>query len=69
LNPEFETYPVNEIGLAKIKLFREAFDTLLTLIVSNLPPGRELSLVRTKLEEASFYAVKSLSKQLPNQKS
>lgn len=74
MNKEFEMHMLNEQGKEKAKKIAEAFDLLLeTLCPSDVrllalcPPGRELSLVRTKLEEACFFAKKSMAAVSANQ--
>lgn len=62
MNSEFETYKTNDLGLETIASIRKHFDGLLEDLVHCIPVGRELSLVRTKLEEASFFAVKAIAK-------
>lgn len=60
INPLFSTTKLNEDGVAKATCIREGFNALLILLEDNLPVSREFSIVRTKLEEASFYAIKAL---------
>lgn len=72
MNKEFEVKVLNPTGVQKAKDIAEAFDTLLNKVVElTTPPGlqagvkalntRELAIVRTKLEEASFFAKKAMS--------
>ncbi len=61
INPLFSTTKLNEDGVAKATYIRESFNALLSALEDTLPGNsRELSIVRTKLEEASFYAIKAL---------
>ena len=69
----FQVHKLNETGMAKAKDIAEAFDTLLeTLTQPGLnghndkmyllcPEGRYLALVKTKLEEACFFAKKAMA--------
>ncbi len=67
MNPEFTTHMLNATGRAKAEAIAEAFDNLLNTINTICPDGREFSLCKTKLEEASFYAKKSMAKDKSNQ--
>ena len=68
MNAEFEVHLLNEAGIEKAKLIALAFDTLLETLKELCPDGREFSITRTKLEEASFFAKKSMAKSKQNQK-
>ena len=62
MNKEFTVHMLNDDGKAKAKAIAEAFDTCLnTLLEINPGPSREMSIVRTKLEEASFFAKKAMA--------
>lgn len=61
----FDYHKVNEGQQNRINLVRTEFKRLAEAVVSAVPHGRELSLVLTKLEEASFYAVAAIARQ-PN---
>lgn len=62
MNPEFEVHILNERGIAAAKELAEIFDKTLDQLSTYCSPGREWSIVKTKLEEASFFAKKSLAK-------
>jgi len=57
---------LNEQGKEKATAIAEAFDGLVTALTPLCPPSRELSLVITKLEEASFFAKKAMANQPEN---
>ena len=59
--PEFQVHMLDETGLAKAKVLASMFSELLTAIEAIVPPGRERSLVATKLEEASYFAKKGMA--------
>lgn len=61
MNKEFATHRLNQQGIDALTAMRGTFDTLLNSIVDILPAGRELAIVRTKLEEACFFAIKGIS--------
>ena len=58
----FEVHTLNTSGRSKAQAIATAFDDLLeNLELWCNPNGREFSLVRTKLEEACFFAKKSMA--------
>lgn len=60
----FKSHVLNDEGMEKAKEIGAKFDSLLKDLQAVLThDGRELSLVKTKLEEACFYAKKALAKQ------
>lgn len=68
MNPEFEVHLLNEEGIQKAKAIAFLFDSMLEDLKPMCPEGREFSLVKTKLEEASFFAKKSMARSAANQK-
>lgn len=68
MNKEFRVHLLNEVGIEKANKIATAFDGLLEQLKTICPEGREFSIVRTKLEEASFFAKKSMAMDLVNQK-
>jgi hypothetical protein len=68
MNPEFEFYSLNEEGVKATQRVAELFNNLLDELDPLMGFGRYNALVRTKLEEASFFAKKSLAVQKPYQK-
>lgn len=81
-NKEFQVHKLNPIGLAQCELVARLFDDFLTELekillnpqlldsnksVSHLDKRLE-AIVRTKLEEACFFAKKSIATQECNQK-
>lgn len=67
MNKEFSVHMLNDEGKKKACRIAEIFDTALEGLKEHCPDGREMSLVRTKLEEASFFAKKSMAQQEENQ--
>lgn len=67
MDPLFEVHQLNEGGLQKARKIATEFDDLLTNIRDDIGTGREASIVKTKLEEACFYAKKALALQPHNQ--
>lgn len=59
MDPAFQSHRLNEAGLAKAKEIGESFDALL----ASLPKGdpRCGAIVKTKLEEACFFAKKAMA--------
>jgi hypothetical protein len=67
MHKEFQVHMLNETGKAKATAIAEAFDELLTKLVNITgEPSREMSLCRTKLEEASFFAKKAMAQSQGN---
>jgi len=58
---EFEVHKLNDVGFAKAHQIAQAYDDLLAKLVTICPEGRELSIVKTKLEESCFFAKKSVA--------
>ncbi len=58
---EFEVHKLNELGMTKARDIAQAFEACLARLTTTCPPGREMSIVRTKLEEACFFAKKSMA--------
>lgn len=70
VSPEFEVHMLNDIGKKKAGNIASSFDTLLKYLEDEnvcTPLGREMAIVRTKLEEACFFAKKAMAKQPDNQ--
>lgn len=67
VDPLFQFHRLNEGGIAKAKKIAEDFDELLQRLAKNCAAGREWSIVRTKLEEASFFAKKAMANDPQNQ--
>ncbi len=68
IRPEFAVHKLNENGKMKAGIIANSFSELLdTLEAWAGKDGREMSIVRTKLEEASFFAKKAMAIQPDNQ--
>lgn len=68
-NPEFRVHILNDGGIQKAKDLAAAFDNLLDQLLTIVPaPCREMSLVRTHLELASFFSKKAMASVPENQK-
>jgi hypothetical protein len=64
----FQVHILNAGGLKKAEQIAGSFNFLLDILETVCPAGRELALVRTKLEEAAFFAKKSMANDPQNQK-
>jgi hypothetical protein len=64
---EFASWPMTQSGEEAANFIRVKFHDLLSTIAMNTPPqnARYLALVKTKLEEASFFAIKGVAKPTP----
>lgn len=67
MNPLFQVHRLNDVGLKNAQLIAEAFNDLLTRLEVLCPIGREMSIVKTKLEEAAFFSKKSMANRFDNQ--
>lgn len=64
----FEVHRLNETGMAKAELLRIAFQAFMdNLELTCGKDGREMAIVRTKLEEASFFAKRAMAVKSENQ--
>lgn len=63
----FAVHRLNDNGLRKADRIATSFNNLLMDLNAYCPEGRYLSLVKTKLEEASFFAKKSIAIDPENQ--
>lgn len=68
MNDEFNVHMLNEMGIEKAKLIAKIFDNALDALVIAIPQGRYLSIVKTKLEEACFFAKKGMAVETENQR-
>lgn len=64
----FRVHKLNKAGFAKADFVANAFNDLLANLMVHLPAnGREVAIVRTKLEEACFFAKKAIANDPANQ--
>lgn len=64
----FKVHKLTEDGLAKAAFIAESFDSLVDALATVCPQStREFSIVKTKLEEAAFFAKKSMAAEPANQ--
>ncbi len=68
VSPLFQFHRLNDDGIKKAEAIAGAFDDLLNELSQLCPSeGREFSIVKTKLEEASFFAKKAMANAPANQ--
>lgn len=67
MKSQFTVHKLNETGFSRAQLLAEKFSQLLEFCEEVGKEGRELSLAATKLEEACFFAKKSLALNAQNQ--
>lgn len=68
MDPLFATHFLSAEGKEKAKKLTEAFSSLMQAVIDICgPSGREVAIVKTKLEEASFFAKKAMSSRTENQ--
>lgn len=68
MNKLFQVHMLNDLGVKTAEDIAAHFDGLLAHLSTVCPDGRELALVKTKLEEACFYAKKAMASDPRNQK-
>lgn len=68
MNQEFQVHILAENGIDKAKEIAAIFDTALNDLKEVCPEGRSFSIVKTKLEEACFFAKKAMASDPVNQK-
>ena len=66
-NPEFNVHKLNDAGMEKAIDIALVFDRALTSLINLCPSGRHLAIVKTKLEEACFFAKKAMAESPENQ--
>ena len=59
-NVEFDQYILSDTGENKYIKINNLFDNLLSDVIEVCPSSRELSLVKTKLEEACYFAKRAM---------
>ena len=64
LNYRAKYLEVNDIQKERINNIRKFFSEIYTYMDLNLIPSRETSLVYTKLEEAQFWAIKGITREV-----
>ncbi len=69
VNPIFATTQLNEQGRQKRQQIAEAFQQLYNHLEEWCQNGREFNIVKTNLEDAALYAVKSMANIPSNQQS
>ena len=67
VDPLFQFHRLNETGIQKAQYIAETFSIVLSDLKKWCPESREFSIVKTKLEEASFFAKKAVANQQENQ--
>lgn len=67
IRPEFQVHMLNESGKAKAYVIADALSACLDTIERQGVTGRALALVKTKLEEACFFAKRGMAELPENQ--
>lgn len=67
MGDEFKVHRLNEDGLRKAEALADAFSQCLETVEKLVPPGRERSLVVTKMQEACFFAKRGIAVNPENQ--
>ena len=63
----FQVHRLNEDGMKKAEEIASTFTECLRVLKTMCPDGREFAIVKTKLEEAAFFAKKSMANVADNQ--
>ena len=61
MNKEFDTQTLSDHGIKTAKDIAELFNNTLDQLKEYCPNNREFAITKTKLEEACFFAKKSMS--------
>ena len=61
MDPLFQVHRLNPAGQKNAQIVAESFDELLRHLTAHVPAGREFAIVKTKLEEACFFAKKAIA--------
>jgi hypothetical protein len=67
MNKLFTVHRLNTKGLELAGTIAQAFSDFLDTIEATCPDGRDLAIVRTKLQEANFFAKRSIAELPVNQ--
>ena len=67
MNPLFQVHRLNEDGMKRAEVIAETFNSCLQTLEQICPAGREFAIVKTKLEEAAFFAKKAMANVPENQ--
>lgn len=67
INELFDVHMLNEDGKKKAVRLAEDFSELLERVSEVVPAGRELSIVKTHLQEAAFWAKRGMAVDKANQ--
>ncbi len=68
IRDEFSWARLNELGISRATEVARFFSTLLDSLESITPGnGRSMAIVRTKLQEASYFAKRAVAEQTENQ--
>lgn len=67
IRPEFQVHILNASGKAKAHVIADALSAALDTIERQGVTGRALALVKTKLEEAGFFAKRGMAELPENQ--
>lgn len=69
IRSEFDVHTLNEIGIAKAREIADLFSVTLSMLeVQCGADGREMAIVKTKLQEAAFFAKRAMAIRPENQK-
>jgi hypothetical protein len=67
MNKLFTVHRLNAKGLSLAGSIARAFSDFLDKLEATCPEGRDLAIVRTKLQEANFFAKRSIAELAENQ--
>lgn len=67
IHPAFAPHLLNPQGVEKTNRIHWSFSVLLSRLEEDMPAGRELAIVRTKLEEACMFALRGVALAAENQ--
>mgnify|MGYP003346823245 CR=1 FL=1 len=62
----FTVHKLNDLGMMKARAIEYVFQNALSELSLYCPEGRRFSMCKTKLEEAAFFAKKSMAEDFEN---
>ena len=59
----FCTHKLNDLGFAKVKMFKKIMSSAVSNVVQDLPETRNKAIFLSKIEEAMFFGTKAIAEE------